>query len=92
MRILNTFDIVRVRTTPTTVARETAGLEGVVLGASEDGGVVVAYAVHLYDHDQVWMIRAEDLEPTGRRDRRENFYDGASTRVSFDGELLDGSR
>jgi hypothetical protein len=70
--------------------REIAGLEGAVLGISEDGGRIVSYAISIYDRDGIcWNVEPADLEPTGRHDRRESFYDGSSLRVSVRGELLD---
>ena len=69
---------------------ETAGgLEGAVLGIStDDAGRVVAYAVYIYERERTAMFDPADLEPTGRFDRHENFYDGTSIRVSSKGELL----
>jgi len=85
------YEIVRVRETPATTDGHIAGLEGAVLGiAVEDNGEIVSYAVSIYERDGIcWSLAPSDLEPTGRHDRRENFYDGTSIRVSEYGELLD---
>jgi hypothetical protein len=84
------FEIVRVRPTPSDRASEIAGLEGAVLGISEDEGRIVSYAISIYDRDGMcWSVDPADLEATGRHDRRESFYDGSSLRVSVRGEVLD---
>jgi hypothetical protein len=85
------YEVVRVRTTPTTTDEEIAGFEGAVLGkAVEDDGQIVSYAVAIYERGGIcWSVAPSDVEATGRHDRRESFYDGTSIRVSKDGEVLD---
>ena len=83
------YEIVRVRVTPETIGKGVAGLDGAILGKSaEDGGPVAAYAVWLYERERVRMFAPDELEPTGRHDRLETFYDGTSITVSPRGELL----
>jgi hypothetical protein len=53
-----------VRATPKTISNGIAGLEGAVLGkAVEDDGLVVGYAVSLYERE-TWSLAPDELEPT----------------------------
>jgi hypothetical protein len=89
--VFDFFEVVRVRATPKTISDGIAGLEGAILGkAAEDDGPVVGYAVSLYERrGETWSLEPDELEPTGRHDRRESFYDGTSVKVSARGELVE---
>ena len=64
------------------------GRRGTVLGRSrgEDGGE--SYAISFEDTGETELVARSDLEPTGERRAREDFYDGTRIRTSSAGELL----
>jgi Immunity protein 31 len=66
------------------------GLEGAVLGMSQNEQGQWGYAVTLYETGQCWDLSEEDLEPTGRMDKRETFYDGTSIIVTVDPQTGEG--
>lgn len=85
------YEVVVVRTTPATVKDEIAGKTGAVMGISlpDVEGRPVSYALGGYDFEETCMVSEDELDSTGRINRREDFYSGDSIRVSQDGELLD---
>ncbi|MDP1793155.1 MAG: Imm31 family immunity protein [Acidimicrobiales bacterium] len=85
------YEVVTVRETPATVEAAIAGKTGAVLGVSvpEIDGRPVSYALGGYDFDETIMVSEDELDSTGRFDRREDFYSGESIRVNQEGELLD---
>jgi hypothetical protein len=85
------YEVLVVRTTPQTVKDEIVGKTGAVLGISvpKAAGRRVSYALGGYDFDETCMVPEDELDSTGRIDRREDFYGGESIRVSQEGELLD---
>jgi|GEM_PF-3029658 len=64
------------------------GRHGTVLGRSRGDDGAESYAVYFDDVGETSMIARSDLEPTGERRPREDFYDGTRIRVSDNGELL----
>lgn len=50
------------------------GFKGVVMGISEEDGILYGYAVNLYNHEYSVYFDKEDLIPTGKRFKREDFY------------------
>lgn len=64
------------------------GLEGVVLGRSQDRHGKWSYAVFLYDSNRSRMFDEHVLEGTGKI--HENFYDGTSIRVIVDPDTGEG--
>lgn len=50
------------------------GKKGVVLGISEESGVVYGYAVLIHEFDETVYFYIEDLIPTGMTFLREDFY------------------
>lgn len=50
------------------------GKKGVVLGISEENGIVYAYGIFIYDIERVFSFNREDLIPTGKIFSREDFY------------------
>lgn len=68
---------------------ELAGLDGIILGISQ-GEHQCAYSVHFDQFDEGWFLMEDELEPTGRMDRRDRFYDGTHIRVSVDPETGEG--
>ena len=67
---------------------EIAGEVGVVLGAAEDGEHW-SYAVSIYSSGVTWSVTESDLKSTGRKRKKEEFYDGTLIRVSQRGRSLD---
>ena len=67
---------------------EVLGERGVILGMAEKEGRW-SYAVMIESSGICWSVEAGDLSRTGRIRTREEFYDGASVRVSRGGKLLD---
>lgn len=64
------------------------GRRGTVLGRSRGDDGAEFYAVFFEDVGETSMIARSDLEPTGERRSREDFYDGTRIRVSGTGDLL----
>jgi hypothetical protein len=61
------------------------GQTGAVLGrALSDDGLSWSYAVHVYTTGTSWSFNEDELSPTGRHAKREDFYDGSSIRVILD--------
>ncbi|MDF7671071.1 Imm31 family immunity protein [Orbaceae bacterium ESL0721] len=54
---------------------EFIGEKGVVMGISEEDGIIYGYAVRLYtDYENGYCFDADCLKPTGRQFKREDFY------------------
>jgi len=64
------------------------GKIGVIMGISEEDGVVYGYSVCLKDMKYSYSFSVDEVSPTGRRFKREDFYDGSNIGVSQDGKLL----
>jgi len=67
---------------------ELIGKIGVVIGVSEEDGIVYGYSVRSSDLPHSYSFSVYEVNPTGKRFKREEFYDGTSLSVSKDGELL----
>jgi len=67
---------------------ELRGKIGVVMGISEENGVVYGYSVRFADLEHSYGFSVEEVESTGRKFKHEDFYDGTSISVSKDGKLL----
>lgn len=50
------------------------GLKGVVLGISEEGGIVYGYAVMIHGENNVIYFDGDELMPTGVCFKRGDFY------------------
>jgi hypothetical protein len=80
------YEIVRV------ISPKKRGHEGAVLGRAQNENGKWGYAVALYSDDKlVWDFQEDELEPTGRKDRRESFYDGTTIRVQVDPDTGEGT-
>jgi len=64
------------------------GKTGVIMGISEEDGIVYGYSVRLKDLKHSYGFSANEISPTGRKFKREDFYDGSNISVSQDGKLL----
>ena len=61
------------------------GRVGVVLGRTQtEDKSSWYYAIDLYGDEQSWCFFEIELESTGNKFRREDFFDGTSTRVHVD--------
>ncbi len=69
---------------------ELVGLEGTVLGMAQNDQGEWGYAISIHDLDECWDLMEEELESTGRMNRRENFYDGTHIRARVDLETGEG--
>ncbi|EYU13155.1 MULTISPECIES: Imm31 family immunity protein [Photorhabdus] len=54
--------------------KEYIGLKGVVLGISEEDGIIYGYSVILHEKECTVYFEKDDLIPTGIRFKREDFY------------------
>jgi hypothetical protein len=64
---------------------ELNGQTGAVIGrALSDDGLSWIYAIHVYSTGTTWSFNEDELSPTGRHAKREDFCDGGSTRVIVD--------
>ncbi|MBC9131784.1 immunity protein 31 [Frischella sp. Ac13] len=53
---------------------EYIGKKGVVMGVSEEDGVIFGYAVDLYDAEYGHYFKMNCLKSTGKQFKREDFY------------------
>lgn len=83
------YEVVRVQPT-FSVLQHLQGLEGAVLGRSENPDGTWGYAIFIYTLNETWDLPEGFLEPTGRSDSRETFYDGTSVTVVVDPETGKG--
>ena len=61
------------------------GLVGAVIGIGDAPGEPANYGVSFPGHEQIGSFEENELEPTGRQFRREDFYDDSKTiRVRVD--------
>ena len=61
------------------------GQMGAVLGrALSDDGLSWSYAVHVYSAGANWTFNEDELLPTGRQAKRQDFYDSSSIRAIVD--------
>jgi hypothetical protein len=76
--------------------RQLIGREGAILGMSQNEQGIWGYAVALQPSGECWDLVEDNLESTGRMERRETFYDGTSVTVTVnpqtsEGEVNEGS-
>jgi len=64
--------------------REVAGLQGVILGMSQNGQDMWGYAVSIDELDETWDILETDLEFTGIIHTRDDYYDKLVMKVLVD--------
>jgi hypothetical protein len=61
------------------------GQTGAVLGrALSDDGLRWSYAIHVDSTGISWSFNEDELLPTGRHAKKEDFYDGSSIQVIVD--------
>ena len=60
-----------------------------VLGRAQHDDGSWSYAIHVYGERYCFSVLETELESTGEFARREEFYSGASIRVSQDGHIPD---
>ncbi len=54
--------------------KEYIGCKGIVVGISEEDGVIYSYAVSLLDGKSGLCFSPDCLKPTGKQFKREDFY------------------
>ena len=54
--------------------KEYIGCKGIVIGISEEDGVIYSYAVSLLDGESGLCFSPDCLKPTGKQFKREDFY------------------
>lgn len=88
------YEVVRINATkPDSIQRgisKVNGLEGAILGMSQDSQGIWGYAVSIYSLETVWDILEHELEPTGKMDSRDTFYDGSSISVEVNPDTGEG--
>ncbi|WP_392551927.1 Imm31 family immunity protein [Orbus wheelerorum] len=48
--------------------------KGVIIGISEEDGVIYGYGVLIHGREGLDFFEAKDLKPTGKQFKREDFY------------------
>ncbi|HEU5012187.1 MAG TPA: Imm31 family immunity protein [Roseiflexaceae bacterium] len=76
------YEVVRVG--PTCPHTQLVGLEGVILGMSQEDSGAWGYAVMLRISGTCWDLRETDLEFTGVMESRASIYDGTKITVRID--------
>ena len=83
-----TFDFFEVVTVTRSQGPNLRGARATILGRSRSEDAAEFYAIRFDRGDEVFMVASEDLQATGQRRRRDEFYDGSSIGVSVRGEPL----
>jgi hypothetical protein len=79
------FEIVWVRISdPKNPGARLSDQEGTILGKSRDNQGRWSYAVFMPTIKECWQFEEDELEPTGKMDIPENFYDGTHVTVIVD--------
>ncbi|NHB86455.1 Imm31 family immunity protein [Photorhabdus tasmaniensis] len=53
---------------------EFIGRNGVIVGISEEDGILYGYAARVDGYEYVVCFEPDELEPTGKKFKREDFY------------------
>jgi hypothetical protein len=67
-----------------------SGAFGAVLGRAETDDGLWTYTLSIEGVEETWSFNEEELEATGQRKTRSDFYDGTKLRVIVDPESGDG--
>jgi len=59
---------------PTTAQKQLINQKGVIIGISEEEGVIYGYGVLIHGREELDFFEAQDLKPTGKQFKREDFY------------------
>ena len=59
---------------PNCLYAEYIGKKGVIMGISEEDGIIYSYAVSLLDGESGLCFSPDCLKPTGKQFKREDFY------------------
>ena len=84
------YEIVRVKNTTFSKKNGIHNLEGTILGMVEGENHNWFYAVQLHKDDEGWDLPENLLEPTGKMDKRENYYDESVIKVKVNPDTGDG--
>jgi hypothetical protein len=82
------FEIVRV--TPKHKRKQFAGKEGAILGMAQNDQGQWEYSITFTGTGENYGFYEDELEPTGKMDKRESFYDGSSVTVKVDPKTGEG--
>ncbi|MGJ8521570.1 hypothetical protein R84981_000231 [Carnimonas sp. R-84981] len=63
------------------------GKKGIIMAISEEAGIIYGYSVRIDGFQYSIIVNEGDVSPTGKKFRREDFFDGSSIGVTPDGEL-----
>lgn len=83
-----TFDFYEVVTVTRPQGPNLGGARATILGRSRGEDATEFYAIRFDSGDEVFMVASEDVQTTGERRRRDEFYDGSSLSLSLRGEPL----
>ncbi|MGJ8514132.1 hypothetical protein [Carnimonas bestiolae] len=61
--------------------------KAIVMGISEEDGIVYGYGISVEGMFNIYRVGRDEIEPTGKKYKREDFYNGSSIGVTPDGEL-----
>ncbi|MDF7670066.1 Imm31 family immunity protein [Orbaceae bacterium ESL0721] len=63
-----------VKVLPNCEHKELISKKRVVIGRSEEDGIITGYSVDLYDKENGYCFESDCLKPTGKQFKREDFY------------------
>ncbi len=69
---------------------EINSLKGAILGMAQNSSGCWNYSVQIFETEECWDVGESELIRTGKRMKREDFYDGDSISVEVDGRTGDG--
>ena len=69
---LNFFSEVEIL--PTAPQKQFVKKKGVIIGISEEDGVLYGYGILIHGREELDFFEAQDIKPTGKQFKREDFY------------------
>lgn len=91
MKKLDFFEIVKINTTRNK-EKKLNDMEGVVLAIGEENGEIDGYDVYVFQKEATYGFYPDELVSTGKKIKKEDFYDGTSIKVKVNedgsGEML----
>lgn len=85
------YEKVRVQTANPNIA-DLNGMLAAVLGRAQNDDETWGYAIHVYERSTTYSVAESELVTTSEHAKRGDFYAGAPTPVSKDGEQLGQTR
>ncbi len=71
---LNLYQEVEILPTAPESLQAFVGKKGVIVGISEEDGILYGYGVWVYGENEIDCFDGKDLKPTGKQFKREDFY------------------